>query len=209
LRKISEAAVSNVSNAQGFDFKTWITRAKYSRGKGLLTFSPEAMMYFAGVQSRMYQVNMSIFQLDWPVAYQLANWFTLYYEYTKGDAGKNNGVRLKVRTLIDTLTELPRLDETKKNNYTRNIREPLEKALDMLVERKILNMWQYTWDRGKALTEAERDNAGFSEWLDLCVEYSLNLPAQEKYVEASKKAKVKRERVTKAQKQETAPNSTH
>jgi hypothetical protein len=194
LQDISELAISKKKSEQGFDFRTWLNRARYAKGKGLLVFSNEAMMYFAGIQSRMYLVNMAIFQLDWPVAYQLANWLTLQYEFTKGDKGKENGNRLKVETLISSLTELPRLDEIKQKNYATNIRMPLEKALDLLVERNILEYWQYTKAKGVALTMAERDEIDISGWLSLYVEFSLKLPSQEKYIEASRKAKEKRQR---------------
>lgn len=96
-----------------------------------------------------------------------------YNNISKGTANL-----LKVKSLL-AVTNLPDINESavKKNGWTERIKEPLENALETLVQCGILNDWEYTKPKGVEMTYKEATNfATYYDWEDTLICFTLNNP---------------------------------
>ena len=188
-KKLFESLIgSEKKNIQpNFNGERWVNGVKCEKGYVQITFTNNMMKYFCSKQVKEHDFNMVLLTVDdkQVVTFQLGYKLWLQYMMRQGEDGDN---RLAIKGLLDTITELPRVENVKSNrHYTLQIREPFEKGLDNLVEIGYLKSWQYTKAKGEPITDEEKDNATFSEWQEWLLSYELRLPAQGKYIEAKRK----------------------
>ena len=172
-----------------FNSERWISGAKCENGIAEVTFANKTMKYFCSKKVKEHDFNMVLLTVDdkQVVTFQLGYKLWLQYMMRQGEDGDN---RLTIKGLLDTITELPRVEHimrSRQDKHTARIRERFETALDNLVNIGYLKSWRYTKAKGEPITDEEKDNATFSEWQEWLLSYELRLPAQGKYIEAKRK----------------------
>lgn len=103
---------------------------------------------------RLMTVDMKKYQQAWPIGIKLMN-------HTGANLGKPNENLLSVAKLLEYVKSIPSEDEVREGSraraYTRCIIEPLENGLNHLVDRGVLNHWDYCHSKGEPLTDEEQD----------------------------------------------------
>lgn len=185
-----------------FSRHRWVTSLDTSRkrqGVYKINFSNEMMGYICSSRTKIHDFNMVLLALseNQKLAYQLGRKLWYHYVMTQGEQGSN---RLWIENLLDTLTELPSIEEirSKDRHLVQKIQEPFEKALDVLTSIGYLNGWYYTKAKGERITDKEQAAATFDDWLGWYVEYDLNLPPQGKYITKRLDMKEKRKKKSEA-----------
>ena len=92
--------------------------------------------------------------------------------------GKNNSNRIKIRSLIQDLPDLPTYDEVMQDasdgHIEQRIIKPFEKNLQALVDDyDIIENWHYCTKNGEFLTDEQLQNYDYSEWIEWLVEFRL------------------------------------
>ncbi len=110
-----------------------------------------------------------------PHSYFMAN---KLHEHYFMNIGKNNSNRIKVRSLIQDLPDLPTYDEVMNAPGDRHIElriiKPFERNLQALVDDyDIIENWHYCTKNGEFLTDEQLQNYDYSEWIEWLVEFRL------------------------------------
>ena len=110
-----------------------------------------------------------------PHSYFMANKLQEHYFM---NIGKNNSNRIKVRSLIQDLPDLPTYDEVMQDasdgHIEQRIIKPFEKNLQALVDDyDIIENWHYCTKNGEFLTDEQLQNYDYSEWIEWLVEFRL------------------------------------
>jgi hypothetical protein len=203
-KKALESALNDLYNlsidkAGTFSRHRWITSLDTSRkrhGVYVVCFSPDIMGYICSTHTKIHDFNMILLTLseNKRLAYQLGRKLWVHYVASQGEQGSN---RLLIGMLLDILTELPRVADIRGHETGRlsqRIREPFEMALGDLVSIGYLNGWKYTKAKGENVPEDEQKQATFEDWLGWYLEYDLNLPPQDKYINQRHKMQARRKK---------------
>lgn len=179
-----------------FHLENFVSVADYKNHKATITLTNRMLRYICSNNVRRHQFNMVLLTLDdkQAVASQMGFKLWLNYMMKQGETADNI---LSVGLLIDTLTELPRVNEVNKGKADRSnkwdkhltlrIREPFEKALALLVDIGYLKSWRYTLAKGKEIPLERLRERDFNDWLTYNLEYVLNLPPQDAFIEKKRK----------------------
>lgn len=100
---------------------------------------------------------------------------------------------LQVKTLL-SVSNLATYEEVQKKDrghWEKRIKEPFEKALEELVAIGLLESWEYTHSKGRALTEKEAYSINnYHDFEELYISYKVkDKPYQEDLIEANQKRK--------------------
>lgn len=191
-----------------FHLENFVTVAEYENHKATITLTNRMLKYICSNNVRRHQFNMVLLSLDEKQTLASQMGFKLWLNYMMKQ-GENADNVLSIALLIDTLTELPRLEEvkSKEKNDRRvkvRIREPFEKALALLVDIGYLTSWRYTLPKGKDIPKEKLRNIDFNDWLTWNLEYVLNLPPQDTFIEKKRKYLAERHEKIKADKEKLA-----
>lgn len=88
--------------------------------------------------------------------------------------GKGTAQSLKVKTLLECTT-LPDIETVRRNRnqWEDRIKEPLEEALETLVNVGVLTEWRYSKPKGEELTNKEATFASYEEWIKTLVYFTM------------------------------------
>lgn len=91
----------------------------------------------------------------------------------------NNQIRgtaqsLKVKTLL-AVTSLPSIDTVRKSRkgWEERIKEPFETSLDALTACGLLEDWEYSQQKAKAMTDEEANFKSYEEWVNAFIHFTL------------------------------------
>lgn len=125
-----------------------------------VTFHPEYMKYLTNRNTQM-QYPRALLGID----ARSANAYRIGYKMAAHSSNYNNIIRgseniLAVSTLCG-VTDLPSIETVKeqRNSWIRSIRDPLETALNTLVESGTITKWYYSKPKGKRMSPQERETA--------------------------------------------------
>lgn len=173
----------------------------------VMTFSPEiAKILLECKLINQYPAKLLSLDNRKGNAYRIGRKMVDHYNmYNNQERGTHN--KLSIPTLIG-VTDLPSYEEVlkadKRAHWDRRIKEPLENALETLVQEGVLKDWKYTHAKGIDLTEDEAHSIdSYEEYAKLYVQFT---PADTKYTAG--KIKARREARAKAQdkKQQQKPD---
>ena len=108
-----------------------------------------------------------------PHSYFMANKLQEHYFM---NIGKNNSNRIKVRSLIQDLPDLPTYEEVMNASGDRHIElriiKPFERNLQALVEDyDIIESWHYCTKNGEFLTDEQLQNYDYADWIEWLIEF--------------------------------------
>lgn len=110
-----------------------------------------------------------------PIAYQIGYKLAYHYGLESNKKKKTNNI-IKVGTLIKNLGELKTYEEigkTDPGHWGRRIKEPIERALDHLVTKKVLKTWEYSKTKKNPLSDNEIESGDFSVYEDLFIHFEM------------------------------------
>ena len=136
----------------------------------------------AAFHHAMYQINGQYNPYAWGLGQKLRQ----HYELNRG---KKNANIISILKLIEAVPDIPTYEEVSETTgaVNRRIIEPVERDLDVLQKLGVLKFWERCNSKGVALTKGQLDNMDYNEWVKQYVAFDLDLPPQEKYIEAHKK----------------------
>ena len=156
-------------------------------GKFEMRYTPEYLRYCATTRPAafhrgMYKINGKLNPYSWGLGEKL-------WQHYMINRGRANAERLSVGKLIEAVPDLPTYEEVIATDrmINRRIIEPMERDLDELKRLGVLKSWEYSNAKGAALTDEQVKNMDFNTWAKLYVSFVLDLPPQDKYIEAHKK----------------------
>lgn len=118
------------------------------------TISPDFMRVMLGPTKAQLDLPPEIYgtnDTNFPAATQIG--FKLY-NHDNINYGKPNQDRMKLTTLLDAATELPKAG-TVNRCETEKIMRPFEATMDHLVDKDVLKAWDYCHENGEPLTDEE------------------------------------------------------
>lgn len=115
---------------------------------------------------------------------------------------KENENTLSVRSLLESVNEIPTYDEVKNGDrhYDRRIISPMERNLNHLVEIGVINYWEYCHAKGEPLTDEEQDTRENARKIgaplpyDIAINCNIQWELTEKYPEHVAKTLESREK---------------
>ena len=160
---------------QDFEIAHLIAGGGVKNGVISLTLSPDLAKYL--MTQPKTQLPTALLSIDarnenaYRIGYDMARHYNNDNNQARGTAA-----RLKVETVLAS-TDLPTIEDVRarRGSWEERIKEPLERALDVLTQRGILDDWSYTRAKGAPLSAAEaaalcEDYGAFSE---IYITYSL------------------------------------
>lgn len=91
--------------------------------------------------------------------------------------GKGNHNLISVEKLLEVIPTIPSIDATNKadhGHWKRRIRQPLEKALDVLKENGILESWEYCLSKKKKIPDINSYFVSYEEFAKLYIHFELS-----------------------------------
>ena len=160
-----------------------------------MTFDPALAQYMVLLPLTQYAVALLGVDARNANAYNIGLKLVEYFNMDSNQkAGRAD--RIGVDTLLE-VTTLPSIESIRasRKDWTERIKEPFERALDVLTECGLLADWQYTHAKAVPLSDDEAMSIlSFEEWTKLYVQFELkDAPDHRPRLEA-KKAKPKRSR---------------
>ena len=145
------------------------------RGVVYIQFTEMMTSYLANAYVMQYP--KSLFKLDErnPVAYQIGYKLALH-NCIFNNVKKNTQGIIKVETLLNASGEIKTIEsinETDPGHWDRRIKEPLEKALDYLKQKNILEYWEYSNSKGVALTDEQAEIKNYDDFIKLYIHFDL------------------------------------
>lgn len=170
-----------------------------------MTFDPALAQYMVLLPVTQYAVALLGVDARNANAYNIG---LKLVEYWNMDSNQRAGRadRIGVDTLL-ACTTLPSIESIRasRKDWIERIKEPFERALDVLTECGLLADWQYTHAKAVPLSDEEAMSIlSFEEWAKLYIQFELrDAPDHTPRLEAKKeKAKTKRPRKPRAKKTE-------
>ena len=165
-----------------------------------MEYTPRYLQYCstttpAAFHKGMYKINGNNNPYAWGLGEKLWQHFLL----SRGKAGHG---RLSVKKLITAVPDLPTYEEVMAGNKTvsQRIIEPFERDLNELRRLGVLKSWEYSNAKGKVLTDEQAELKEYATWVNLYIQFELDMPPQDKYIEAHKrKLKAAKEKAAKKQ----------
>lgn len=162
--------------SKDFDRISLATRTAIRNGQILISFSPEIARYLAD-KGTITQYPRALLGISGrhPTAYyigrKLAEHANIDNNIIRGTAD-----RISIPALL-AVTDLPSYEDVQKTDrghWADRIKEPLEKALDVLVDEGMLKSWEYTHAKGIDLTEEEAYNiTSYKDFSKLYLSFTL------------------------------------
>ena len=143
-----------------------------------LTFDSEFINYILQIPVLM-QYSTALLSVDnrkstaYTIGLKISEHYHMLQNHDKGTES-----RLKVETLLKC-TNLPTIEETKENrqNWRTRIKNPLETALEELLQKGVISEWRYCKSKGISLTDEEVQTIpDFETWNRLNIAYTLKNP---------------------------------
>lgn len=162
-------------NVQGFDGINPLGRGRIVNGQITIEFSLSFAEYLVRLPITQYPVALLKADERNPNAYSLglaiSEHFSMYSNQTVSTAQL-----LKVKTLLN-YTDLPSIEAVRKQRkgWEERIKDPLEKALDSLVDCGLLveDGWRYSKSKGVELTDAEANFTTYEDWEEALIHFTL------------------------------------
>ena len=141
------------------------------RGNATIKFNPDLVMYLSHdyvmpMPSFLFRISDS----QYPYAYLMGRKMALHKNMNIGRPNEN---RMAVKTLLETIPDIPTYEEVINSNdkhVGKRIREPFEKNLKGLEEGLT---WRYLNSRGEPITEEEADTPPYADWLTWIIEFEF------------------------------------
>lgn len=156
-------------------------------GKFEMSYTPDYLRYCAtthpaAFHKGMYKINGKLNPYSWGIGEKLWQHYML-------NRGKASGGRLSVKKLLEAVPDIPRYEEVMEGTGAVNQRiiEPVKRDLDELQRLGVLKSWRYSKGKGVALSAVQLENMDYNTWGKLYISFVLDLPPQDKYIEAYKK----------------------
>ncbi len=156
-------------------------------GKFEMRYTPDYLRYCATTRPAafhrgMYRINGKQNPYSWGIGQKL-------WQHYMMNRGKASGERLSVRKLLEAVPDVPRYEEVMEGSRAVNQRiiEPVERDLDELQRLGVLKSWEYSNSKGAALTAEQLADKEYSSWVKLYISFVLDLPPQDKYIDAYNK----------------------
>lgn len=156
-------------------------------GKFEMRYTPDYLRYCATTRPAafhrgMYRINGKLNPYSWGIGEKL-------WQHYMMNRGKASGARLSVQRLLEAVPDIPRYDEVVATDrmVNRRIIDPVERDLDELQRLGVLKSWEYSNGKGMALSAEQLESMGYNTWGKLYISFVLDLPPQDKYIEAYKK----------------------
>jgi hypothetical protein len=156
-------------------------------GKFTMKFTPDYLRYCATIRPAdfhkgLYQLRGKYNPYSWGLGHKLWSYFIM-------NRGKARASRISIKSLIGAVPDLPTYEEVISENRTisQRIIEPFERDMEELKRVGYLISWEYCNGRGAPLTDDQLARMDYNTWIKLYISFVLNLPSQEKYIEAHKK----------------------
>ena len=163
---------------QDFEIAHLIAGGGVKNGVVSLTLSPDLAKYL--MTQPKTQLPTALLSIDarnenaYRIGYDMARHYNNDNNQTRGTAA-----RLKVETVLAS-TDLPTIEEVRKRrgSWEERIKEPLERALDVLTARGVLEDWSYTRAKGAPLTDSEAAALAndYDSFIETYITYSLANP---------------------------------
>lgn len=137
-----------------------VTATGITNGKIHISLSPQLAQYLADKRLiTQYPVKLLAIDSRQPTAYYIGRKLAEHYNMDNNIIkGTNN--RISIPTLLAT-TDLPsykEVQEKDRGHWAERIKEPFERALDVLTKEGILKSWEYTHAKGVPLSDEEAQN---------------------------------------------------
>lgn len=187
--------------ARDFARISLVTYTGIRNGEIQIAFSPEIANYLAEKNViTQYPTKLLGISGRQPTAYYIGRKLAEHYNIDNNIIRGTND-RIGIPSLL-SVTGLPSFEEvqaTDRGHWAERIKEPVEKALDVLTEEGILKDWKYTHARGIDLTEEEAYNiTSYEDYIKLYLHFT---PADK--VDHTERIEAKRKRREAAQKKRT------
>ena len=156
------------------------TPPKVENGKISVYFAFGLAEYLA--KSYIMPFHKELMKIDGkhnPHSYYLGRRLCQHHNMNKGDANEN---RISVERLRSCCPDLPSYEEIRENSkhVRQRIIDPVERDLNLLQDKGILNDWHYCRTNGEVIPDDEISNANYQEWVKFLIEFDLaDYPADE------------------------------
>lgn len=156
----------------------WVlTGGRAGEGWIRLTFNPFLMDTLKEKKTPITQFPLTLLRLPAKSnnAYHLGYKMVTHYFNIRNMVLERNK-NLKVRTLLNA-GEFPFIEDIKqqRGSWTRKIKNPLEKALNKLVEEGIIEKWYYCKSKGVKLTVKEKEDilSHYDTWVECYIHFEM------------------------------------
>ena len=157
-----------------YDMKI-LTNAEIKSGYICMTFSQSFAKYLKHRRMTVFPEQLFAIDSRKANAYRIGQALAFQY-HNRNNQRDGNANKMKVRTLL-TYTCLPSIEvvrEERHRTWKSRIKEPLEKALTELVNRKILTSWEYRATGATTPLSAEEvKNQTFDEWANTVIYFTF------------------------------------
>lgn len=163
-----------------------ITKKEITNGNICFTFAPDYGKYLGKSYIMNYPIDLlKISTQQSPLAYFIGNILAIQNNIGAKDKKPDEHKTIGVRTIIEKAIEtglLPNLEEQrKKGELKRRYIDPIEKALDVLLDNGIITDWGYSKGKNERLTMSGTKLATFDELLNAYIFFIM--PPQEQQTE--------------------------
>ncbi|MDE6835203.1 MAG: hypothetical protein K2J39_13300 [Ruminococcus sp.] len=146
---------------------------KIKYGYIYMTFSDQFAQYLK--HRRITEYPEALFSVDnrKPNAYRIGQLLACQY-YNKNNKKDGNFNKLRVQTLL-AYTNLPTIETVRKergSTWKGRIKEPLEKALNELVEKGVISKWEFKKKEDSLFADVGGGKMKFEEWADSLIYFT-------------------------------------
>ncbi len=146
---------------------------KIKYGYIYMTFSDQFAHYLK--HRRITEYPEALFSVDnrKPNAYRIGQLLACQY-YNKNNRKDGNFNKLRVQTLL-AYTNLPTIETVRKergSTWRGRIKEPLEKALNELVEKGVISKWEFKKRTDSLFADVGGGKMKFEEWADSLIYFT-------------------------------------
>lgn len=141
------------------------------RGTATIRFNPDIVSYLSygyimPTPAFLFKIN----DRSYPYAYLMGRKMALHKNMNVGKSDEN---RISVKTLLDTITDIPTYEEvinSKDRHVTARIIEPFERSLSGLNAGM---KWHYCNSRGERVTKKQLESYTYADWITWLIEFEF------------------------------------
>lgn len=141
-----------------------------------MRFSEDIAAYLTQAYIMQYPTALQAVDERNPRTYTIGYKLALHHSMDNNRAKGTNTI-ISVSALLDECEGMPTYEEVQasknRGHWERLIKDPLEKALDSLVETHVLTMWEYSNSKGAPLSKSQLTIADYQTFAGLYIHFDM------------------------------------
>lgn len=145
--------------------------------KGIIQirFTQEIAHYLNHAYITQYPMQLLSIDERNPIVYQVGYKLVIHGGMLNNKQNKTQGI-IGVKSLLNATSEIVKWEDLKEKDsghWERRIKEPLEKALDKLVEKRVIEFWEYSNSKGVPLDDRQITIDSYNAFEPLYIKFKL------------------------------------